>query len=181
MEENADKATPMKKSCLRPRRSSPGGNRPAGPAGWLMVLLLCGLLGWTACGTLRPQPATFDPQDYQQVAYQDLLAPGPAGLHAGQKIRVKACFWQYLEYDPAMVRNYLTLPRYPIRWYQLRWFATYGTDDLTGYYDLAAITPEQAGKYQLHRLDQVWLYGELSRLSPGLFFQVFHIDKIIED
>jgi hypothetical protein len=94
---------------------------------------------------------------------------------------VKAYFWQYLDYDPAMVRNYLTLPRYPIRWYRLQWFAIYDKADMTGYYDLAAVTPEQAQDYKLHRLDQVLLYGELSRLGPGLYFQVFHIEKIIED
>jgi hypothetical protein len=77
-----------------------------------------------------------------------------------------------------MLWNYLTLPRYPIRWYQLRWFATYGTDEMTGYYDLAAVTPEQAEQYKLQRLEPVRLYGELSQLGPGLYLQVFHIEKI---
>jgi hypothetical protein len=160
---------------------TPGGARRPGPSGWLGVLLLCSLLGWCGCGELRPRPEAFDPQAYTPIAYQELLAPRQSGLHEGQKIRVQAYFWQYLEYDPAMVRNYLTLPRYPIRWYQLQWFATYGTDDLTGYYDLAAITPEQAEEYKLKRLDRVMLYGELTRLSPGLYLQVFHIEKIVED
>jgi hypothetical protein len=30
-------------------------------------------------------------------------------------------------------------------------------------------------------MDQVYLYGELARLSPGLYLQVFHIEKIAED
>ena len=80
-----------------------------------------------------------------------------------------------------MVPNYLTLLRYPVRWYQLQWFATYDTADLTGYYDLAAVTPEQAERYKLKRLDPVMLYGELARLGPGLYLQVFHIEKIAED
>jgi len=143
--------------------------------------MLCGWLSCCACGELRPRPAAFDPQAYTPIEYHDLLAPRQAGLQAGQKVRVKAYFWQYLDYDPAMVRNYLTLLRYPIRWYQLRWFATYGTPDLTGYYDLAAITPEQAESYKLQRLDHVLLYGELSRLGPGLFLQVFQIEKIEEE
>ncbi len=147
----------------------------------LLPLVLCALLGFCACGRLQPHPATFDPQAYKPIEYQDLLAPRAAGLHAGEKIRVKAFFWQYVNYDPAMIRNYLTLLRYPIRWYQLRWFALYRTNDLTGYYDLAAITPELAEKYDLQRLDPVMLYGELSSLGTGFFFQVFHIEKIVED
>lgn len=172
----AEKTTLMKQSCC-PRRSP----WPPGPCGWLGVVFLGGLLSLCACGELRPRPAAFEPQNYAPIEYQDLLAPRQAGLQPGQKIRVKAYFWQYLDYDPAMVRNYLTLPRYPIRWYQLRWFATYGADNLTGYYDLAAVTPEQAEDYRLKRLDPVLLYGELSRLGPGLYLQVFHIEKVSED
>jgi hypothetical protein len=178
----ADKTTPMKELSLRQRLpGAAGGARPRDWGNWLKVLLLCGLLGLSACGELRPRPAAFDPQVYTPIAYQDLLAPRQAGLHPGQKVRVKAYFWQYLDYDPAMVRNYLTLPRYPIRWYRLQWFATYDTADMTGYYDLAAISPEQAENYKLQRLDPVLLYGELSRLGPGLYLQVFHIEKILED
>jgi hypothetical protein len=146
-----------------------------------LLLVLCGLLGVCACGQLRPHPATFDPQAYTPIEYQDLLTPQAAGLHPSEKIRVKAFFWQYVNYDPAMIRNYLTLLRYPVRWYRLRWFAIYRTDDLTGYYDLAAITPELADKYKLQRLDPVLLYGELSPLGRGLFLQVFHIEKIVAD
>ena len=155
--------------------------RPPGRSGWLGIILLCLLYGGAACGELRPHPAAFDPQVYTPIAYQDLLAPGPAGLQAGQKVRVQAYFWQYLDYDPAIVRNYLTLFRYPVRWYQLRWFGTYATADLTGYFDLAAVTPEQADRYKLKRLDPVMLYGELTRLGSGLYLQVFHIEKIEEE
>jgi hypothetical protein len=182
MGKTAVKTTPMKKNSLRPHLPEAfGSSRRPGFSRRLAFILLCGLLGLGACGELRPPPAAFDPQVYTPIEYQDLLAPRPAGLHAGQKVRVKAYFWQYVDYDPAMVRNYLTLPRYPIRWYQLRWFATYGTPDLTGYYDLAAVTPEQAEHYKLQRLDPVLLYGELSSLGPGLYLQVFYIEKITED
>ncbi len=145
------------------------------------LLLAGGLLWVCACGELRPLPATVDPQEYTPIEYQELLAPGQPTLHAGQKIRVKAFFWQFLAYDPAMIRNYLTLPRYPIRWYELRWFATYGSEEMRGYYDLAALTPEQEKRYNLHRLDPIWIYGELSALKPGLYLEVHHIDKIIGD
>ena len=172
----------MKKNSMRPHLDGASGRsrRPA-CSGWLGVILLCSLLGFAACGELRPHPAVFEPQTYTPIAYRDLLAPGPAGLQAGQRVRVQAYFWQYLEYDPALVRNYFTLLRYPVRWYQLQWFATYDTADMTGYYDLAAVTPEQAEQYKLKRLDPVMLYGELARLGPGLYLQVFHIEKIAED
>jgi hypothetical protein len=173
------KATPAEKLVYLARPLC--GSRRRNWSTWLGVLILCGLLGCCACGRLRPQPATFDPQDYKPITYQDLLWPSAAGLHAGEKIRVQAYFWQYLNYDPAMIRNYLTLLRYPIRWYRLRWFATYGKEDMTGYYDLAAISPELADNYILQRLDPVLLYGELSQLGTGLFLQVFHIEKIAED
>jgi hypothetical protein len=172
----ADKTTPLTKISWRPRRPGASGRS----RGWL-VILLAALVGLAACGELRPHPAAFDPQVYTPIDYKDLLAPGPAGLQPGQKVRVQAYFWQYLNYDPAMVPNYLTLLRYPVRWYQLQWFATYGTADLTGYYDLAAMTPEQADTYKLKRLDPVMLYGELARLGPGLFLQVFYIEPIAED
>ena len=58
---------------------------------------------------------------------------------------------------------------------------TYATADLTGYFDLAALTPEQADRYKLKRLDPVMLYGELTRLGSGLYLQVFHIEKIEEE
>jgi hypothetical protein len=182
MGQTVDKATPVNRLFSRRHLPwAPGGLRPAGLSGWLAVMLLCGLLGFSACGQLRPHPAAFNPQAYTPIAYRDLLSPGRAGLQAGQPVQVRAYFWQYLNYDPAMVPNYLTLLRYPVKWYQLKWFATYDTADLTGYYDLAAMTPEQADQYKLKRLDPVILYGELARLGPGLYLQVFHIEKIPED
>ena len=168
----------MKKFLWR-HLGSRSPNAPRRP--WFLVLVLCGLLGLWACGQLRPYPDVFDPQAYKPIEYQDLLTPQAAGLHAGEKVRVQAYFWQYVDYDPAIIRNYLTLLRYPVRWYRLQWFAIYRTDDLTGYYDLAAITPELAEKYKFQRLDPVMLYGELSQLGTGLFLQVFHIEKIEED
>ena len=134
-----------------------------------------------ACGELRPVPAPIEPQAYKPIDYQELLDPAKTGLQAGDLIRVKAYFWQFLTYDPAMVRNYLTLPRYPIRWFQLRWFAIYDSDRMERYYDLAALSPEQEEKYkEIKRLDPVLIYGELSPLKPGVFLRVHHIEKVEE-
>ncbi len=146
---------------------------------WGALLAGCLLLAG-ACGELRPVSAPIAPEAYKTIDYQDLLDPAKAGLQAGDLVRVKAYFWQYLTYDPAMVRNYLTLPRYPIRWYQLRWFATYGSEKMTGYYDLTAMSPEQEETYKLKRLDHIMVYGEFSRLSPGVFLLVHRIDKLTE-
>lgn len=148
---------------------------------WLGVALLAGcLLVAAACGELRPVPVQFNPLAYKPIEYQALLHPDQAGLKAGDLVQVRAYFWQYLTYDPAPVRNYLTLPRYPIRWYQLEWFATYGTERMTGYYDLAALSPAQAEQYQFKRLDHIQVYGELSPLRPGVFLQVHHLEKVEE-
>jgi hypothetical protein len=161
--------TPAKLSWLR-------------PLGRFWGLLLAGcLLAAGACGELRPVPAPIEPQAYKPIAYPDLLDPDKAGLQAGDLIRVKAYFWQYLDYDPAMVRNYLTLPRYPLRWPRLRWFATYGSEKMAGYYELAALSPEQEEQYTPKRLDPILIYGELSPLKPGVFLRVHRIEKIEED
>lgn len=146
-----------------------------------LALFSVGLLLVGGCGQLRPLPATFEPQDYAPITYQELLTGGQAGLQAGQKIKVPAYFWQFLTYDPAMVRNYLTLPRYPLRWYKLQWFATYGSPEMKGYYDLAAMDEAQLRLFKLKRLDHMMIYGELSSLTPGLYLRVHHIEKIEED
>ena len=157
-------------------------NRTHKIVAWLSGALLAGgLIVAGACGELRPVPAPIEPEAYKAIDYQDLLDPGKAGLQAGDLIRVKAYFWQFLTYDPAMVRNYLTLPRYPIRWYKLRWFATYGSERMEGYYDRAAMSPEQEEQYKdIKRLDPILIYGELSPLRPGVFLQVHHLEKIEE-
>ncbi len=148
---------------------------------WGALLAGCLMLAG-ACGELRPVPEGFEAPAYKPIDYQDLLDPAKAGLKDGELVRVKAYFWQYLTYDPAMVQNYLTLPRYPIRWYRLRWFAIFGSQQMTGYYDLAALSPEQEKEYKaIKRLDHVLIYGELSPLKPGLFLQVHHIEKIEEE
>jgi hypothetical protein len=147
----------------------------------VLVLLAGGIILLSACGEVRLLPAVIEPQDYPLIAYEQLLDPGPAGLKAGQKIKVPAYFWEFLSYDPAMVSYYLTLARHPLSWYKLQWFALYGTEDMKGYYDLAALAPDQRKLYSLKRLDHIMVYGELASLGSGLYLHVHHMEKIEED
>ncbi len=140
-----------------------------------MVLLLA------ACGRLPPLPGQVESKAYSPIVYQELLAPGAARLQAGQKIKVPAYFWEFLSYDPATVRNYLNMIGHPLSWPRLEWFATYGTPDLKGYFDLAALDPALKKALPLHRLDHIMIYGELAPLGPGLYLRVHRIEKIEED
>jgi len=149
--------------------------------GNIAALLTSTLLLLAACGQLPPLPARVELESYSPITYQELLAPATAKLQAGQKIKVPAYFWQFLTYDPAMVRNYLDMARYPWSWPKLQWFATYGTPDLRGYYELAALDPSQKKTFGLHRLDHIMICGELASLGPGLYLRVHHIAKIEED
>ena len=143
---------------------------------------LAGIVLWvSACGQLPPLPAQLDTESYAPVTYQELLAPKTANLQAGQKIKAPAYFWQYLTYDPAMIRNYLDMLRHPSSWPYLEWFATYGTPDMQGYFDLAALDPSLVKDYQPRRLDHIMIYGELASLGPGLYLRVHRIERIEED
>ncbi|MGB7912352.1 MAG: hypothetical protein WCF59_09025 [Desulfobaccales bacterium] len=167
-----------KAAAARPGAAGDAGRRMRYLGIWLALAVF---LAASACGELRPLPPNFDAQAYRAIDYQDLLHPDRAGLKAGDLVCVRAYFWQYLTYDPAVLRNYLTLFRYPVSWYRLKWFATYASDKMEGYYDLAALSPEQEKQYKVKRLDHILIYGELSPLKPGLFLRVHHIVKIAED
>ncbi len=135
-----------------------------------------------ACGQIRPLPAHVDLEAYSPITYQELLQPEAAKLQAGQKIKVPAYFWEFLFYDPAMVRTYLNMISHPLSWYKLQWFATYGTPEMKGFFDLVAMDPSQKKAYfKLQRLDHILIYGELAPLGPGLYLRVHHIAKIEED
>jgi hypothetical protein len=139
------------------------------------LALLC------SCGELRPLPAAIEPQGYTAIDYQGMLYPRQAGLQAGQMVRVKAYFWQFLDYDPAMVRIYLSVVRHPLGWPRLRWFAVYGSEEMKGYYDLAALDASRLHLYKLSRLDPIMIYGQLSSLGPGFYLHVHHVEKMVED
>lgn len=147
----------------------------------LSILVAAGLLFSAGCGELRPLPGSISPQEYTLISYDQLLNTCQGGLAAGQKVRVPAYFWEYLTYDSAMVRNYLTYPRHPLGWYRLKWFATYGTPEMREYFDLAALDKDKVKKYPVKRMDHVMIYGELSSLGVGLYLRVHQMEKIEED
>ncbi len=150
------------------------------------LTLLSSVLGFAvlvqACGQLPPVPATFAPQDYELIPYRQLLAAGGPALKAGQKVRVAAYFWQFLEYEPAMVRNYLNLFRRPLAWYRLEWCSLYETQDMRGYFDRVAMDPGQRQAFHLERLEHIEIYGQMAALGPGLLYlRVDRLEKILED
>jgi hypothetical protein len=130
-----------------------------------------------ACGELRPHPGGFEPQAYTPLEYQELVNP----RQVGQMVRVKAYFWQQLDYDPAPVRNYLSLARHPLGWSKLRWFALYGSEDLKGYYDLAAMDASRLKLFQPKRLEPILVYGQLSSLGQGCYLHVHHLERAPEE
>ncbi|MBI4794930.1 MAG: hypothetical protein HY790_03670 [Deltaproteobacteria bacterium] len=71
--------------------------------------------------------------------------------------------------------------RHPLSWPYLEWFATYGTSDMQGYYDLAALDPSLVKANKPRRLDHIMIYGELASLGPGLYLRVHRIERIEED
>lgn len=161
------------------RRQLAGGR--ARGAGGLKALFASLILLLAACGQLPPLPAQVEMESYTPIPYEDLLSPKAANLQAGQKIKVPAYYWQFLTYDPALVRNYLDMARYPLSWPRLQWFATYGAPNLQGYFELAALDPSQKKTFKVRRLDHIMIYGELASLGPGLYLRVHHVAKIEED
>lgn len=149
------------------------------PEGLLCALCLALLTG---CGQLPPLPAQLELETYTPITYEQLLAPRQAQLQAGQKIKVTAYFWQFLSYDPDMVRNYPNLLHHPVAWYKLQWYALYGQPDMKGYFDLGAMAPEQREAYRLRRLQPIAIYGELASMGPGLLYlRTHHVEKLEMD
>ena len=160
-------------------------NRPASPVdisvalGRVLVclVLLPGLA--LSCGYIRPVPQGFNPENYNPVSISQLMAPRQAGLTPGQKVYVEGYFWQYLEYDPDMVANYLTLARQPVAWSRLRWASLYQQPQMRGYYDRLALTRQQQQDWRLRRLEHLRVYGQLAPLGFGvLYLQAHHLERL---
>jgi hypothetical protein len=145
----------------------------------LIVLTLSAL--FAGCGRFPPVPAVWDPQAYRPITVEDLRAPGPAGLAAGDKVKVPAYFWEFIIHDPAMVRNYLTMLSHPLTWPRLEWFAVYGTPQMQAYFDRVVMDREQRRLYKLNRLDPVLIYGELAPMAGGLLYLRMHRLQITDE
>lgn len=171
-EKFSEKATPMSGtfSLRNPLRSRP----------WLWLALMLLLAGISlGCGHIRPVPEGFNSEHYTAVTIEQLQTPRRAGLVSGQKVMVEGFFWQYLEYDPRMAANYLTMVRQPLAWSRLRWAALYHTSSMRGYYDRLALTRSQKEDWDLKRLEQVRVFGQLAPLGFGtLYLQVHHLERL---
>ena len=144
------------------------------------MLLILALLA-PGCGRYRPVPQVWDPGAYRLVSVADLQAPGKAGLTAGGLVKAPAYFWEFVMYDPAMVRNYLTMLRHPVTWPKLEWFAVYGTPQMETYFDRIAMDKDQRRSSGVQRLDPIMLYGELAPLGGGLLYLRLHrLEKLEE-
>jgi hypothetical protein len=142
-----------------------------------LLVLLAGLA--CGCGQIRSVPRAFNPEDYTPVTIDQLQSPRRAGLASGQKVSVEGFFWQYLEYDPAIVANYATMASHPVAWSRLRWAALYQQPQMRGYYDRLALTREQQQDWPFRRLEHVRLYGQLTPLGFGvLYLQAQHLERL---
>ena len=143
---------------------------------WLLVLFP-GLV--LSCGYIRPVPQGFNPENYTPVTISQLAAPRRAGLVPGQKVYVEGYFWQYLEYDPDMVANYVTMVSHPVAWSRLRWASLYQQPQMRGYYDRLALTRQQQEDWRLARLEHLRVYGQLAPLGVGvLYLQAHYLERL---
>lgn len=148
----------------------------------LLPAILLGMLFLTACGTVQPVPADFDPGAYAPVDFELLLPPQSSRLHAGQLIRCQAFFWQFLDYDPGPRYYYFNQMRYPGSWGDLEWFALYKDSDMRGYFDLGAMSYAQRLEFNPKRLDPLIIYGELVPLGGSLLYlQVHRLERYVID
>lgn len=161
-------------------------NRSASPVNFLfdrsrlLVWFICLFTGLSfSCGHVRPVPEGFNPEDYAFVTIKQLTVPRQAGLFTGQKVWVEGYFWQYLDYDPFMVANYVTMARQPVAWSRLRWASLYHHPQMQGYYDRLAMTRQQQQDWRLKRLERLRVYGQLASLGFGvMYLQVHQLERL---
>jgi hypothetical protein len=147
----------------------------------LLLVLLFGILPLTACGSMKPVPAPFNPADYTPIDFA-LLQRDSSSLHAGQLVRCQAYFWQFLTHDPAPQYYYFNQLRYPFSWGELEWFALYANADMTGYFDRGVMSHPQLLEFNLKRLEPLIIYGELVPLGGSkLYLQVHHLERFSLD
>ena len=152
----------------------------AGCSRFLLVLMF-GILSLTACGSMKPVPAQFNPADYTPVDFE-LLQRDSSSLNTGQLVRCQAFFWQFLTHDPAPQYYYFNQLRYPLSWGNLEWFALYKDADMTGYFDRGVMSHAQRLEFNPKRLDPLIIYGELVPMGGSkLYLLVHHLERVTID
>jgi hypothetical protein len=142
-----------------------------------LLVFLFGILLLTACGSMKPIPAEFNPTAYTPINFDQL--GHDASLHNGDLVRVEAFFWQFLTYDPAPKYYYFNQMQYPRRWGDLEWFALYEKADMKGYYDRSAMSHGQRLQFNPKRLDNLIIYGEMVPLGGSkLYLLVHHLEYV---
>jgi|YelNatPaOPRAMG01_1025707.scaffolds.fasta_scaffold16253_3 hypothetical protein len=151
--------------------------------GGLLVVLFILLPGLeSGCRHTPPATGAFNPQEYAPVTLEQLQAPRVAGLLPGQKVSVSGYFWQYLEYDPFAVPEYLALIRRPLLASRWRWASLYSSPRMTGYFDRLAVSRGEQRELNLKRLERVRIYGRLAHLPFGiLYLQAVHVERLDKD
>jgi hypothetical protein len=146
----------------------------------LLFLLLPGLEA--GCRHAQPVTGVFNPREYTPVTIEQLQAPKQSGLLPGQKVSVEGFFWQYLEYDPFAVPEYLALVRRPLLESRWRWASLYASPQLQGYFDRLALSRKGLRELDLKRLEHVRIYGRLAHLPFGiLYLQAQHVERLDEE
>ncbi len=158
----------------------PRGVLMAGCSRFFLVLLF-GLLSLTACGSMRPVPASFNQADYTPIDF-DLLRRDAGSLHPGDLVRCQAYFWQFLTYDPSPGHYVLNHLRHPFSWGDLEWFALYRDVNLQGYFDRGAMSHRQRLDFDPKRLEPIVIYGELVPMGRNrLYLLVHHLERLERD
>jgi hypothetical protein len=143
----------------------------------ILLVSLFGILLLTACGSMKPIPAEFNPTAYTPISFDQL--GHDASMHTGDLVRVEAFFWQFLTYDPAPKYYYFNQMHYPRHWGDLEWFALYEKADMKGYYDRGAMSHMQRLQFDPKRLDHLIVYGEMVHLGGSkLYLLVHHLERV---
>jgi len=144
----------------------------------VVLITLLALAG--ACSTPPAVPPAFEAEAYRPISFDDLVTS--TGITPGDKVVVPAYFWEQLNYDPLMVRQYASLAGHPRPWRQVRWYAFYGSPQMHGYCDRVVMNPDQIKSPGYKRLDHLRLYGEVASLGGrAVYLRVQHLEKIEED
>lgn len=145
----------------------------------LAAALVFTLLGTGGCGRIDRVPAVLEAESYEEVSFSQLRDSREAERLRGRRVKFAAFFWQYLHYDPAILRNYAMLAGHPISWWDLKWASVYETPQMQGFYDRLALDGELQGRLKLKRLDRLLIFGEVAPMGPGLTYVRLHrVEKL---